>query len=45
MFAPSGVVNLPRMKAAVEALTERGLRVVVAPAVQKQWRYFAGTDD
>ena len=45
LFAPSGVVNLPRMKAAVDALQERGFRVVVAPAVEKQWRYFAGTDD
>ena len=27
------------------ALTARGYRVVVAPASQKQWRYFAGTDD
>ena len=45
LFAPSGVVNLPRMKAAVDALTEHGYRVVVAPEVEKQWRYFAGTDD
>ena len=45
LFAPSGVVNLPRMHAAVEALTERGFRVVVAPETENQWRYFAGTDE
>lgn len=45
MFAPSGVVNLPRMHAAVEALTARGFRVVVAPETENQWRYFAGTDE
>ncbi|MCY7387864.1 MAG: LD-carboxypeptidase [Burkholderiales bacterium] len=44
LFAPSGVVNLPRMNAAVDALVERGYRVVIAPEVDKQWRYFSGTD-
>ncbi|MEO8384572.1 MAG: LD-carboxypeptidase [Betaproteobacteria bacterium] len=44
LFAPSGVVNLPRLQAAVTALTERGYRVVVPPEVEMQWRYFAGTD-
>ncbi len=33
------------MKAAVDALTARGFRVVIAPEVEKQWRFFAGTDD
>ena len=45
LFAPSGVVNVPRMQAAIEALTVRGYRVVIAPGTEKQWRYFAGTDD
>lgn len=33
------------MKAAVEALTARGYRVVVAADAEQQWRYFAGTDE
>ena len=33
------------MKAAVEALTARGYRVVVAAETEQQWRYFAGTDE
>ena len=33
------------MKAAVIALTARGYRVVVASDVEKQWRYFSGTDE
>jgi muramoyltetrapeptide carboxypeptidase len=45
LFAPSGVVNIPRMNAAVEALTAAGYRVVVAPETARQWRYFAGSDD
>ena len=45
LFAPSGVVNVPRMKAAVAALRTRGYRVVVAAETEKQWRYFAGTDE
>ena len=45
LFAPSGVVDLQRMSAAVAALTARGYRVVKAPDTEKQWRYFAGTDD
>ena len=45
LFAPSGVVNVPRMKAAVEALRRQGFRVVVAPETEQQWRYFAGTDE
>ncbi len=45
LFAPSGAVNLPRMQAAVAALTARGFRVVVAPETENQWRYFAGTDE
>ena len=45
LFAPSGVVNVARMKAAVEALRRQGFRVVVAPETEQQWRYFAGTDE
>lgn len=45
LFAPSGVVDVPRMNAAVMALTARGYRVIRAPDTEKQWRYFAGTDD
>ena len=45
LFAPSGVVNVPRMQTAVAALTARGFRVVVAPETGNQWRYFAGTDE
>ena len=33
------------MKAAVDALTARGYRVMVAPETEAQWRYFAGTDE
>lgn len=36
---------MPRTTAAVSALTARGFRVVLAPEADKQWRYFAGTDD
>ncbi len=45
LFAPSGVVNLPRMRAAIDALTARGYDVVNAPDTDKQWRYFAGSDE
>jgi muramoyltetrapeptide carboxypeptidase len=45
LFAPSGVVNVPRLKTAVETLRARGFRVVVAPEAENQWRYFAGTDE
>ena len=33
------------MNSAILALTARGLRVVVASDTEKQWRYFAGTDE
>ena len=33
------------MQAAVTALNAHGYRVTVAPEVERQWRYFAGTDD
>lgn len=33
------------MQAAVSSLTARGYVVKVAPEVELQWRYFAGTDD
>ena len=36
---------MPRMQAAVTALAARNFRVKVAPEVDMQWRYFAGTDD
>ena len=45
LFAPSGVVDSARMNAAVAALTARGYRVSSAPDTDKQWRYFAGTDE
>ena len=45
VFAPSGVVNLPRLDAALTALAAAGHRVVVTPEIGAQWRYFAGTDD
>jgi muramoyltetrapeptide carboxypeptidase len=45
IFAPSGIVNLPRLEAAMAALQARGNRVLLAPGVGEQWRYFAGTDE
>lgn len=33
------------MQTAVATLTARGYRVKIAPEVEMQWRYFAGTDD
>lgn len=36
---------MPRTATAVSALSARGFRVVLAPEADKQWRYFAGTDD
>ena len=45
LFAPSGVVNLPRMHAAIDALAARGFRVINSTDTDKQWRYFAGTDE
>ena len=45
LFAPSGIVNLPRLNAAIEILRTRGYRVVTAADTDAQWRYFAGTDE
>ncbi len=45
LFAPSGVINIPRHEQAVTRLESLGYRVVVAPEASNQWRYFAGTDD
>ena len=45
VFAPSGVVNIPRLDAAVTALEAMGHRVIVAADIGAQWRSFAGTDD
>lgn len=45
VFAPSGVVNIPRLDAAVAALETLGHRVIIAPEIGAQWRYFAGTDE
>ena len=45
VFAPSGIVNLPRLEAAVAALATLGHRVIISPQIDAQWRYFAGTDE
>jgi muramoyltetrapeptide carboxypeptidase len=45
VFAPSGVVNMVRLGAAITALEALGHRVIVAPETGAQWRYFAGTDE
>jgi len=45
VFAPSGVVNMARLGAAIAALEGLGHRMIVAPETGAQWRYFAGTDE
>ncbi len=45
IFAPSGVVNLARLNAAVGALKALGHRIVLSPHIGAQWRYFAGSDE
>lgn len=45
VFAPSGVVNAERLQNGVAKLEALGYRVVLAPGVLDQWRYFAGTDN
>lgn len=45
LFAPSGVVNIPRHEQSVTRLESLGYHVVVAAEAGNQWRYFAGTDD
>ncbi len=45
LFAPSGVINVPRHEQSVARLESLGYRVVVAAEAANQWRYFAGTDD
>ena len=45
VFAPSGIVNLPRLDVAVAALEMLGHRVIISPQIGAQWRYFAGTDE
>jgi muramoyltetrapeptide carboxypeptidase len=45
LFAPSGVVNIPRHEQSVARLESIGYRVVVAAEAGNQWRYFAGNDE
>lgn len=44
LFAPSGVVDIPRHEKSVARLTSLGYRVSVADEAGAQYRYFAGTD-
>lgn len=44
VFAPSGAVNAERLQSGIAKLVALGYRVVTAPGVLDQWRYFAGTD-
>ncbi|MEQ1518293.1 MAG: LD-carboxypeptidase, partial [Usitatibacteraceae bacterium] len=45
LFAPSGVINATRTDAAVACLAQHGFRVVLSAGADRQWRYFAGTDE
>lgn len=44
-FAPSGVLNPERLAAGIAQLQSQGHRLVIAPEVSAEWRYFAGTDE
>jgi muramoyltetrapeptide carboxypeptidase LdcA involved in peptidoglycan recycling len=41
---PSGAINLEALARAVSYFESIGHRVVVAPQVSSQWRYFASAD-
>ncbi len=45
VYAPSGVVNMPRLTAGIAALEKQGHHVICTPDIANQWRYFAGTDN
>lgn len=45
IFSPAGALSYERVKAGLTTLESLGYRVVTAPEVCNEWRYFAGTDD
>jgi muramoyltetrapeptide carboxypeptidase len=44
IYAPSGAIDPQAIARAVDYLTAKGHRVIVAPQTVSQWRYFAGVD-
>jgi muramoyltetrapeptide carboxypeptidase len=44
VFSPSGAVDPERLARGIATLESQGHRVVQAPDVAGQWRYFSGTD-
>jgi len=45
LFSPAGALSYERVQAGVATLESLGYRVIIAPEICNEWRYFAGTDD